>query len=178
MKLQHRGAEAKRKQRLARTKMLVESARLQVEPISKEHLLLLGTMLYWAEGTKQKTGNVSQQVAFANSDPLMCRLFVKWIRDCFGVTEDMVIPSIYIHLSRKSKAKEALRYWSKEIRIPEKNFKKTSFTNTKMSKHRQRKDRENYFGQLRIRIRKSTDLNRRIGGLIEGVCVRCGVVSG
>ena len=33
-----------------------------------------------------------------------------------------------------------------------------------------------YFGLLRIRVRKSTDLNRKISGWIEEICRKWGVV--
>lgn len=172
------GTNKKRKIRIDRTNKIKQFAIKEISKIGRKELLLLGAMLYWGEGAKQSGRNVSQQVSFGNSDPLMCKLFIKWIKECFRVTEDMIVPSIYIHISRKNRVNEALEYWSKETGIPKDNFKKTCFSNTKLSEHRRRKDKEKYFGLLRIRIRKSTDLNRRINGLIEGVCMQCNLTKG
>ena len=169
------GAEAKRKQRKVKTEKIMRLARSEVGKINTKQLLVAGAMLYWAEGSKEKEDNVSQQVAFANSDPQMCKFFIKWVKDCLGVTEDRIVPSIYMHISRKYKSQEALDFWSQAIGVSKDRFKKTSFTNTKLSERNRRKDSGKYYGVLRIRIKRSTDLNRRITGLIQGMCLRCGV---
>ena len=46
-------------------------------------LHLAGCMLYWGEGTKART-----TVALSNSDPDMAALFVRFLRECYGVTDD------------------------------------------------------------------------------------------
>jgi hypothetical protein len=56
-------------------------------------------------------------------------------------------------------------------------FRKISYTKTSLSKENQRKSRINYYGQLRIVVKKSTDLNRKVAGWIEGICVKSGVVN-
>lgn len=172
-KAQKKGAKAKRKQRIEKTERIQNLAKLQIRKISNTNLLYMGTMLYWAEGSKQKDNNISQQVAFSNSDPKMCQIFLKWIRNCIKVNENMIIPIIYIHNSLKSKGKEALNYWSKEIGIPKQRFGKTCYTNTKFSNKHKRKDNGKYYGQLRIRIKKSADINRKISGWIEGIYSKC-----
>jgi len=45
-------------------------------------------------------------------------------------------------------------------------------TNNKYRKN-QGKD---YYGLVRVKVLKSTDLNRKISGWIKGVCIRCGIV--
>lgn len=172
---QNLGGKVKRKQRKERTKKIKRLARSQIVAISKENLFLMGVMLYWAEGSKEKESNIGQQVTFTNSDPLMCRLFLKWARICLEITDDRITPSVYIHQSQRGRSETALKFWSKEIGIPERKFGNTCFTHTKLSKRNKVKYNEKYYGQLRIRIKKSVDLNRRITGWIQGVCVQCGV---
>jgi len=171
------GARAKRRQRQTRTKKILKIATREIGKIDNKTLMLLGTMLYWGEGTKQKEWNVCQAVSFTNSDPLMCKLFIKWVQECLVVTEDRIVPRIYIHISQKAKSREALQYWSKVIGINEERFKKTCFTNTKHSLNNKRRKRNNYYGLLRINVKKSTDLNRRIEGWVNGVCIQSGLIT-
>lgn len=171
------GAEAKRRQRINREQGIITSAKKDIRKISKDELFLMGLMLYWAEGTKITENNVSQRVAFANSDPRMCRIFLMWLLDCLGVEISNVVLSVYIHDSYKDRYDDVIRFWSKEIGLPNDNFSGVYFTSTKLSEKNRRKDRKNYNGQLRMSLRKSVDLNRKIIGWIEGVCIQTGVVK-
>jgi hypothetical protein len=56
-------------------------------------------------------------------------------------------------------------------------FNKISFTKTPFSKNNRRDARSDYRGLLRIRVAKSTDLNRKIAGWIEGIGGASGVAS-
>ncbi len=173
---QKMGAKAKRKQRIEKTLKIEEAAISEIGNINYHSLLLMGSMLYWAEGSKGKENNISQPVAFANSDPLMCRLFLKWVETCLGVSKDEIVPTIYIHITHRKRRQEVLKFWSKEIGISPDNFGKVSLTNTRLSKKNRRDSSPTYFGQLRLRIRRSTDLNRKISGWIKGICIRSKVV--
>ena len=66
-----------------------------------------------------------------------------------------------------SKIKELEKYWSKELKIPVDQFSKPFFQKTKWKKEYENKD--NYHGVLRIRVRRSIDLLRKIFGYIEGI---------
>lgn len=169
------GADAKRKQRIEKVLKIKKEAISEIGRITNKQLFYMGIMLYWAEGTKEKEGSIGEGVSFTNSDPSMCKLFLKWTKSCLNISEDRIIPRIYIHESLKDKQQLVLKFWSKQVGIPIQAFKKTCFTRTKFSVGRRRKDNGKYYGQLRIRISKSTDLNRRVSGWVEGICLQDGV---
>lgn len=177
VKAQILGARAKKDQRIRKEEQIKNSAVSQIANITNKELFLMGIMLYWAEGSKIREGNISQGLAFTNSDPVMIRLFLKWLQVSLGIKSSEITLAVYIHESSRGNEKEILSYWIKETGFKNKSFRKISFTKTKLSKENQRKNRHSYYGQLRIVVNKSTDLNRRIAGWIEGVCVKSGVVK-
>lgn len=174
---QKMGAKARRTERISRENNIKNLARDEIKKINSKDLFLMGLMLYWGEGSKARDGNISQQVAFANSDPKMCRLFLCWLTDAVNVNPDDIYFSIYINSIFRGKASAAINYWVEQMAVPKSRFTGIYFTNTKFSNRNKRESRKNYNGILRIRVKKSTDLNRRIAGWIDGVCVRSGLVS-
>lgn len=164
------GAEARRRQRLEKVLSIRKSAFSQIKKIGKSGLFLMGIMLYWAEGSKIRERNISQQVAFDNSDPRMCRFFLKWLKQSLKISDNEISFSIYINSTFKGRELEILNFWSKEINLSSERFSKISFTQARFSKIKRRVNRFNYFGLLRIKVRKSVDLNRRIDAWIERIC--------
>jgi len=51
--------------------------------VIEEQLKVAGIMLYWAEGARK-----GSTVDFANSDPDMIRIFVKFLRNICGIKEE------------------------------------------------------------------------------------------
>ncbi len=175
VKAQRLGMAAIMKKRLEKVERIYKESISEIGEIGNTELFYMGLMLYWSEGTKQREKSPSQPVSFANSDPIMCKLFIKWVTDCLRIDMDRVIPKIYVHEKYRGKDVSLFKYWSNQVGIPKEKFKNISFTNTKLSEF-SRHDRDAYFGQLRLTISKSTDLNRQIDGWIKGVCLRSGVV--
>ena len=171
------GAEAKRKQRIDKEERIRNLAIFEIKNIENKELFYMGVMLYWAEGAKQRNATISQGVDFANSDPNMCKLFLKWLQVCLKIQPDRIRLRIYIHESKKRKSNEALAYWVKTTLFPAESFNRTCFTKTVYPRKNRRKDKGKYYGLLRINVRKSTDLNRKIAGWIEGVCLQSGVAG-
>lgn len=170
------GAAARHNQRIIKVAKIEKEAISEIPKIRNRDLFLIGLMLYWGEGAKISETNISQRVDFSNSDPIMCRIFLKWLRICINISDDNIVPCIYIHESKKGSIENALQYWSKQISFPVEKFGNTCLTKTVYPREKPRKTVESYFGQLRIRVRKSTDLNRKIAGWTKGVCIQSGVV--
>jgi len=171
------GAKIKRKQRIEKTKKIRKGAVSEIKQVGNKELFYMGIMLYWAEGAKSGRNNVSQGVDFSNSDPNMCKLFLKWLQSSLKIQSDRIGFCVYIHESQKSRSGEVLDYWSKITEFPKEKFSKTCFTKTVYPRKNKRKDNGEYYGQLRIKVRKSTDLNRKVAGWVEGICLRSGVAS-
>lgn len=78
-------------------------------------LKLAGAMLYWAEGYK-----IGGRVDFANSDPAMARLFIKFLRDICGVDESRMRCHLYCYSGQDTAA--LTEYWSGLLNIPKSRF--------------------------------------------------------
>ncbi len=171
-----RGAVAKRNQRITLTNKIKSSAKNDIKNISERDLFLIGIALYWAEGSKSKPHNISQGLIFNNSDPLMIKIFVKWLHEILKISENDIKYEIYMHENFKDKVADFIRYWSKTTKASQSKFKSVYLKRNKIDTKRKNVD-ENYHGLLRVRVNKSTNLNRKISGWIEGILENCGVVQ-
>ncbi len=142
---------------------IIMSAKKEVGCISPRELWLIGAVLYWAEGSKQKKHNVSQKVSFNNSDPKMILLFNRWAKEiCLRETSELTY-SIYIH--QTADKEKSRKFWE---RLLQTKVEKMYFKSHRPKTNRKNID-DDYFGLLRIDVKRSTDLNRQIKGWIEGI---------
>ncbi|MDP3996037.1 MAG: hypothetical protein Q8P74_02205 [bacterium] len=170
-----KGAKAKKDQRLAVTKEIKDRAKREIEKISKRELWLIGTALYWAEGAKQKEHNVSQKVKFSNSDPMMIKVFLRWIRDICGIPRSGITFRIALHETAIDRLAEVKKHWSGATGFSINNFQKIDWKKGKINTKRKNIGSK-YYGLLNVYIKNSTNLNRKIEGWIEGIYNHCGVV--
>lgn len=168
-------AKAHRDERVRRTKEIISKAKSEIGDITNKDLFYLGTALYWAEGSKQKEYNIGQRVIFHNADPLMIKIYLKWLFECLNISKEKIDFEIYSHDNIRYKEDEVVNYWSKITGFPVSKFGKIYYKRDKKKKYRKNQG-DVYFGLLRIIVLKSTDLNRKITGWIEGICIQCGVV--
>jgi len=170
------GSVAIHEQRVLRTNLIIKKAISEIKKIDKNDLMLIGITLYWAEGNKQKEHNPSTEVVFSNSDPSMIKLYLKWLEKCLGVQQDRLVFEIYIHRSHHKTIKDLTGFWSEVTGFPVSKFDRVYFKKNKI--HSFRKNRgPNYSGVLRIWVRRSTDLNRKIQGWTQGICFQSGAAS-
>lgn len=167
-----RGWEACHKKRLDITEIIKNKARSDIGKISKRELWLMGTMLYWAEGAKEKKWNSGASLKFSNSDPTMIIFFLKWLKEICLISPQDIIYELYIH--ETANWKSAVRYWSKIISIPSPKIR-VYFKHNKINTKRKNIGKD-YHGLIMIRVKRSTNLNRKITGWTEGICQHCRVV--
>ena len=86
---------------------------------SQERLRLSALMLYWAEGYKSPGGVV---VDFANSDPDMIIIFVRFIRTIYRVDEKRFRILLYCYADQDVPA--LVSFWSDLTEIPQDQFTK------------------------------------------------------
>lgn len=113
-----------------REKEIFEIRKMAKEEIKKlglESLKIAGTILYWAEGNKNKSAAVS------NSDPRMIELFLIWLKKIFDISPNRLKAHLHIHYGNDDK--KIKRYWSRLTGIPLKNFGK-SFIKPRGTGHR------------------------------------------
>lgn len=154
-------ASIKRKKDL-KISRLKEMGVKKVGKLTKRELFLVGAALYWGEGFKK-----DKQVGLANSDPEVIKIFIKWLRECFGYQISDLIARPTINSSHKYRADEIQKYWLSQTKIPLEGFRKPTFH--KLAWKKQYENPNNYYGVLRIKVRKSIDFLRKIHGFIDGL---------
>lgn len=172
---QKRGAQSRRSQRLMATREIFLKTSSEVGRISKRELWLIGTILYWAEGSKQKDWNVSQSLQFTNSDPFMIKLYLKWLYECLNLKPKDIKANLFLHEKSTNRLDEIINYWN-EVAGLRGLFSDKVFLKRNKPTGRRRNLNENYRGTVRIYVKKSTNLNRMVAGWVNGVCKQCGVV--
>jgi hypothetical protein len=160
------GAKIKKEKRILKTERIKKKAVKEIGKIRKRELWLIGIALYWAEGSKQKKHNVSQGVEFGNSDPEMIKFYLNWLKDCCGIASEDIV--FYIYLHKTVDGEKVKKYWSQITELPLNRFQKIIWKKHKFKTIRKNIGKD-YHGLLKITVKKSTDLNRKIAGLIEGI---------
>jgi hypothetical protein len=169
---QLRGALARREARLREVQVSVEKGRVAVSSLSKRELWLIGIALYWAEGNKQNLRSPSAGINMCNSDVRMIAVFRHWLT-LLEVPDSDIYYELYIHESRKSETVTFAAWWEIGLGLSpgeiqriyfKKGNRKTNRTNTG----------DLYHGLLRIRVKASTSLNRRLHGWISGIVAALG----
>ena len=164
-----RGAEQRKQKRLAVTKEIHTQAIKDVGAISPHELWLMGIMLYWAEGSKEKEYKPGSGVQFSNSDPKMIRLFLKWLYDVCKISKENISMDIFIHENNRHQIEKVIRYWAKITEFEPEKFKHIYYKKNKIRTLRKNTG-DLYFGVLKVKVKASSGLNRRIAGWIRGIC--------
>ncbi|MFH1854951.1 MAG: hypothetical protein ABH810_00865, partial [bacterium] len=138
------------------------------ERISKRDLWLMGIMLYWAEGAKEKQNSRAAGVEFGNSDSRMVFLYIKWLVDICKVPRNQIKYDLYVHEAQRENVAEIKRYWIRVLSLKTKELQAVYFKKNKRSKTKKRIVRD-YHGLLRVRVKSSSSLNRKISGWIDGI---------
>jgi hypothetical protein len=134
--------------------------------LSERDLLIAGTALYAGEGSKRDGA-----VVFANSDPRMVDLFMRWLRRFFDIEETRLRFWLYLHEGLDLDA--ATSFWSELTRIPLAQFgrpyRAVPDPSIRTSKHP--------MGCASIRY-ASTKTHRLVVGLVDGLLTSTLSLSG
>lgn len=133
-------------------------------------LLLLGAVAYWCEGSKSKPWRRQGKWTFINSDPVLIRLMVRWLR-LLEVPPERWVVRIQIHETGDVTAAEA--YWRHVLGLPDLEFARTT-----LKKHKPLTNRKNvnegYSGCLSIYVRNGSELLQRVEGWVVGALLGAG----
>lgn len=113
-------------------------------------MLALG--LYWGEGSKDAQG----RFVFVNSDPIAILLIINWLKISMGVEKTSLQPQLYINDQHRKREAVVIKFWSKKLKIPETQFRKTIFISVPHKKIYANFD--TYMGVLHLTISKSSVL--------------------
>jgi hypothetical protein len=146
--------------RSARHVAETETAAAEVGELTDREVLIAGAIAYWCEGTKSKPNRKVNRVIFINSDPELITFFLRFL-DVAGVNRDDLVFRVYIHENADVDA--AQQFWLKITGTQSSQFRSPTL------KHHNPKTRrtnvgENYRGCLRIDVRRSAVLYRKIEG--------------
>ncbi len=165
---QLKGALARKTERIRFQKEIYNVCMAQVGKISKRELWLIGTALYWAEGSKEKEYKPGSPAQFSNSDPVMIQLFIKWLEFCCDVSTDSLSFEVYIHKMYERNITRVKTFWSRSTNIPVERFNKCYFKHHNI-KTKRKNSGDLYNGVLRVKVGSSSTLNRKIKGWTMGI---------
>jgi transcriptional regulator with XRE-family HTH domain len=138
--------------------------------LSEREMLLVGAVLYWAEGTKDKVYDRRERLELINSDPDVIRLFLCWL-ELLGITGDRLVFALSIHESADLERAEA--FWLGVVGDQGRWLKPW------LKRHNPKSVRKNvgdgYNGCLVVRVLGSRVAYQRMDGLWHGIV---GALSG
>lgn len=141
-----------------------EAGRREADGLTDRELLILGTALYWAEGSKSKPYRRKERLSLINSDPDVIQVHMRWLRLLGFGTEDCSF-SLSIHETADVEAAE--RYW-RAVVGPGGRWRKAT-----LKRHRPETVRKNigaqYHGCLVVTTRQSRCAYQRMEGLWHGI---------
>ena len=136
------------------------AATAEIGSLSQRELLIAGAIAYWCEGAKNKPYHRHDRVTFTNSDPALITLFLRFL-EAAGADRNMIIYRVYIHETADVTGAE--RFWLEVTGADPALFRRSA-----LKRHIPQTIRKNvgtdYHGCLRIDVRRSADLYRRIEG--------------
>lgn len=156
------GAQLQRDRRLQIKSFLESEGERIIGKLNNRELLLLGLALYMGEGTRK--GN---RVSFANSDPDIIRIMIRWFEEVWRIPKDMMIIKIGVNEVHQARKETIEQYWSEVTGISRDQFQKTTFIKTRLKKIYE--NHLQHFGTVQLRIRKSASMLNETLGLIHGV---------
>ena len=136
----------------------------EIRSISKYELLLIGTALYWAEGYNRATRGKGHEICFANSNPDMIKLFLRFLREIIHVPEDKL--RVKIHIYPNIDEESAINFWSQVTNMPKERFHITQQI-SRASKGKRPKNSLPY-GTLRLDVTRFQNFFK-IQGWIDGL---------
>ena len=152
----------------------VASAAAEIGELTERELLIAGALTYWCEGAKNKPYSRRDRVIFINSDPSLIRFFLRFL-DTAGVTFDDLIFRVYIHETADAMA--ARWFW-----LDLTGAEPSQFRPSTIKRHNPKTIRknvgENYHGCLRVDVRRSGGLYRRIEGWVSAAIAAAALPEG
>ncbi len=103
---------------LKQNEQAIENGKQEVGVNNRKDLLLIGTALYWGEGTKYIGKHPS--LIFTNSDPEMVKMYMKFLRQGLIVDESRIKAGIHIHPHIDKEVVKS--FWAKISGIPKDIF--------------------------------------------------------
>jgi hypothetical protein len=151
---------AERESRAAERAADREAAAADIGTLTDREVLIAGAIAYWCEGAKSKPHRPAERVTFINSDPALISFFLRFVQVA-GVAPTDLIYRVYIHETADVAAAE--QFWQELTGALPRQFRKATLKHHNPGTIRKNTG-EAYRGCLRIDVRRSGDLYRKIAG--------------
>ncbi|MBZ0284116.1 MAG: hypothetical protein K8L97_25475 [Anaerolineae bacterium] len=115
---QNAGAASNRENGRKRRVSYQETGKIKAQEMRPLHMM--GCMLYWAEGAKSRN-----RIYFANSDPNMQKLFIRFLREELNVTDSEITIYIHCHTSDPDEMYAIEDFWLNCLNLARSNHRKT-----------------------------------------------------
>lgn len=158
-----RAAERMRLRRLRLVKRIYLDGKREIGDLSERERFLIGTALYWAEGYRKGDG----EFGFTNADPAMIQFMIRWLHENCEVPRRDIHLRLCITVLFKRRVPALQRFWARATGISITQFSKPTLIRSVNRK--KYIDSSNYYGTLRVKVRRSVNLRRKIMGWIAGI---------
>ena len=156
---------ADRTQRIGlENKNILESGNACIGILSEREVLLVAAALYWGEGTKSMGDGRSIMAVLTNSDPLMIRFYLRFLREILKVKEEKIRAQMIIHDTTSPVA--AREYWQRITGIDPTAISMTVQVSRASKRLRPRQSLPNGTLQIRVHDRK---LFFQMKGMMNGL---------
>ncbi len=153
-----RGPKSQKERRAREVDSIIQGALREVKlPLSEEAYKLFGAALYWAEGNKGKSFEIT------NSDPYMIAFMVQWLKRVFNKNPSDLKARLNVYPQQDELALKI--FWSELTGIPLANFGK-SFVKPPSKNY---KKNNLYYGTMRIYVCRGTDMKYTVYGWHKAV---------
>jgi transcriptional regulator with XRE-family HTH domain len=136
------------------------AAGAEIGRLTEREVIIAGAITYWCEGAKSKPHRRDDRVSFINSDPALIRFFLRFL-EVAGIARELLIFRVYVH--ENADIGSAQRFW-----IDVTQARPAQFRSPVLKRHNPATVRKNtgrdYHGCLRIDVRRSASLYRKIEG--------------
>ncbi len=119
-------------------------------------------MLYWAEGNKHKNS-----LTFTNSDVNMIKLFIKFLKEHFKLSDDRFKISINCYLTNGINEKDIEYFWLNQLTLTEINLIKGQKYIRPRSATNATRHHKLLYGICRVNVTRSTPIVQHIYGAIQ-----------
>lgn len=154
------GAKRQQRDRVRRTKKLLERGKKEVGLMDKRDRFIAGVSLYLGDGVKG-----DREVGFSNSNPQIISFMMNWFREFCQVPEGKFRGQIWIHENLNEL--KARKYWSGLTGIPLNQFQKSYVAENRIRSRKIRKKLHEH-GVFAIRV-SNAQIQRKILGWIAGI---------
>lgn len=155
------------KKRLVHEQELFNMSFGEIGILSNRELFVAGVVLYWAEGFKHRD---ESGLGLATLDPKMANFYVNWLEKCLMVDRKDLLLRVTANISHIDRIDEMEEFWSKKLNVDLNQFRKPFYQRSKQTKKYD--NFKEYYGVIRIRVRRSLNLLRKMRGWMAGLAIK------